>query len=106
MENELFAASLTRFVAEIQAMIDAHYMERFPNLTPEMITVDEGGRRYVRIVSSMPNGTCRKVFCFVERSTGRVLKSASWKAPAKHGRGNISEHASKSCTVYGAAYLR
>lgn len=47
-------------------------------------------------------------FCFIDRTNGNILKSASFKAPAKGARGNIRDphYWLKSVTPYGAAYLR
>lgn len=46
------------------------------------------------------------VYVFVEKATGDILKSASWKVPAKGVRGNIfSENATACCGPYGAVYF-
>jgi len=41
----------------------------------------ETGRKYHKIIMSA-NGS-RSVHCFIDKKTGQVYKSASWKAPAK-----------------------
>jgi len=41
----------------------------------------ETGRKYHKIIMSA-NGR-RSVHCFIDKKTGEVYKSASWKAPAK-----------------------
>jgi hypothetical protein len=45
--------------------------------------------------------------CFVDIATGDVLKAASWKAPAKHARGNIFDESNglKWMGPFGPAYL-
>ena len=43
--------------------------------------IAEGGRKYHKIV--MDGHGSRSVHCFVDKNTGEVYKSASWKAPAK-----------------------
>ena len=45
---------------------------------------------------------------FVDIATGDVLKPASWKAPAKHSRGNIfdAQNGLGSMGPHGPAYLR
>lgn len=50
--------------------------------------VIETGRKYHKIMmlihnSASPTGTSRSVHAFVDKKTGEVYKSASWKAPAK-----------------------
>lgn len=42
----------------------------------------ESGRKYHKIIM-IDNGGGRSVHAFVDRKTGEVYKSASWKAPAK-----------------------
>jgi hypothetical protein len=47
----------------------------------------ESGRKYHKIV--MNDGTQRSVHAFVDKKTGSLLKSASWKGPAKGERFNL-----------------
>jgi hypothetical protein len=60
------------------------------------------GRRYIRVMKDS------SAYCFVDKTNGDVLKAASWKAPAKHARGNIFDdnNGLKQMGPYGAAYLR
>ena len=44
--------------------------------------IAEGGRKYHKIVMEYENGQ-RSVHAFVDKKTGEVYKSASWKSPAK-----------------------
>lgn len=62
----------------------------------------EHGRRYAKVVVG------GAAFCFIDRTNGDVLKSASWRAPAKHARGNIfdAHNGLRYITPYGVAYLR
>jgi len=67
------------------------------------------GRKYHKIVTGRVGTGDSSVYCFVEKETGDIYKSASYKAPAKHVRGNIADHDGGwgSClNSYGAAYLR
>ena len=48
----------------------------------------EEGRKYHKIIMETPDGS-RSVHAFVDKKTGSVLKSASWKAPAKGERYNL-----------------
>jgi len=46
----------------------------------------EEGRKYFKIIMEIPNENrdpSRSVHAFVDRKTGEVYKSASWKSPAK-----------------------
>lgn len=63
-------------------------------------------RKYIRVIRD--NGVQKSVHCFVDRTTGDVLKAASWKTPAKHARGNIFDDANGlgSMGDNGPAYIR
>jgi|ERR1035437_166196 hypothetical protein len=62
------------------------------------------GPKYFRIVAV--HADQRSVYAFVERATGNVLKSATWKTPAKGVRGNIfNENPTSCCGPYGAVYF-
>ncbi len=47
--------------------------------------VDAPGPKFTRIVKD--HGNQQMVTCFVENATGKVIKSAGWKAPAKDKTG-------------------
>jgi hypothetical protein len=55
--------------------------------------VIETGRKYHKIIMVIDNGpdrnVSRSVHAFVDKKTGGVFKSASWKAPAKGERYNL-----------------
>lgn len=53
----------------------------------------ESGRKYHKIIMSA-NGS-RSVHAFVDKKTGQVYKSASWKAPAKGVRYNLLDDKSR-----------
>ena len=80
-------------------------VEHYPSLGSDFFSV-EPGSRYLKIVKD--NGTQRMVFSFVDKKNGDVLKPASWRAPAKHARGNIfdAKNGLGSIGPYGPAYLR
>jgi phage-related protein len=42
----------------------------------------ESGRKYHKVIM-VDSGNSRSVHCFIDKKTGEVYKSASWKAPAK-----------------------
>jgi hypothetical protein len=48
----------------------------------------------------------RGAYCFIDKTTGDVLKAASWKAPAKGVRSNIfaADFGASGVTKYGAVY--
>ena len=62
------------------------------------------GRRYDKLIKLTRNQ--RSVWGFVERSTGDILKAASWRAPAKTLRGNIFDpDPMENMSWTGPAYL-
>ena len=48
------------------------------------------GKRYDRITYVNSEGEHRSVHAFVERSTGKLIKAAGWKAPAKLSTGELN----------------
>jgi hypothetical protein len=106
-EAPSFNEALAGFVSQAQAVMDEHKAKHYPNIPRDVLTV-KMGRRYAKIIRTSECGNHRSVHCFVDRTNGDVLKAASWKAPAKHARGNIyrADNGAGSMTPYGAAYLR
>ena len=45
------------------------------------------GSKYFKV--EMKSHGSRSVYCFIEKSTGNILKSAGWRAPAKGSRGSV-----------------
>ena len=102
-------AKIDEFVKHLKERDDARLRRHFPDsfgILENRFYVDKGARKYARIVSESTRGTNRSVFLFVEIATGNILKAASWKAPAKHARGNIFESFDKGVGDFGAAYIR
>jgi hypothetical protein len=67
------------------------------------------GKRYARIVRQMRgDSNSRSAYGFVELATGDIFKPATWKAPAKHKRGNIFDESGglDCCGPYSVAYLK
>jgi hypothetical protein len=55
----------------------------------------ESGRKYYKVIHQSGAGGSRSVHCFVDKKTGDVYKSASWKAPAKGVRYNLLNETSR-----------
>ena len=99
--QEGFKEALEAFIEGSKKIVVDHFTKNCPNLPVPAFGVDMG-KRYIRI-------TCdRSVHAFVDKTNGDVLKPASWKAPAKHARGNIFDAKSGlgSMGPFGPAYLR
>lgn len=105
-DRVVFEQHLARFVEAAQAVIDDHRTAHCPMLERPVLSV-AGGSKYIKIVRK-EGGQGASVHCFVSTVDGAVYKAASWKAPAKHARGNIfaSDFGKGACTPYGIVYLR
>ena len=90
----------------LETQINNDLLPRYPGSQPRFIEVKRG-RNYSKIVPSYHGS--RSVHCFVVNETGGILMAASWKAPAKHIRGNIADPNGGWGTAvgpFGASYLR
>ncbi len=62
-----------------------HHQQRIDELRNGILPIDyviESGKKYHKVVM-IDGGSSRSVHCFVDKKTGEVYKSASWKSPAK-----------------------
>jgi hypothetical protein len=98
--KQVTSDALATFVTLAQDVAD-EYLVSIGVSAKQTLSV-EMGRKYARIVKSGSG-----VYCFVEMSTGNILKAASYIAPAKGVRGNIhSNNARAAITGHGAVYNR
>ncbi len=88
------------FVSLLQAMQDREYADHPSN--PEITFTS--GKKYWRVVKV--DAGSRYAFCFVEKATGNILKTASWSKPARGIRGNIlnQDQGMAAVTTHGAVY--
>ena len=102
------------WLAACAKLCDDHMTQHYPNL-PKEILVPHFGTRYVRISKiskEIDSRTGRPVRCFawafLDRTNGDVLKPATYRAPARHARGNLFDAFGglNSMGPYGPAYLR
>ena len=59
----------------------------------------ETGRKYYKLIHR--SGKSRSVHCFINKTNGDVLKSASWNAPAKGVRYNLLDDNSRESCYHG-----
>lgn len=98
---------LTAFLKGCSAILVKHFQDNgYKHPVDEVYA--EYGSRYVRVMRRTPGSAGACAHCFVDRTNGDVLKAASWKAPAKHARGNIfsPDNGLSGMGPYGAVYLR
>lgn len=112
MNKKEFAEKLNSWIDGCQKIVDKE-MERFPNLPPVFVKV-AGGNKYLKIQTHTMGGSEIRpeprwtAYAFIDTTNGDVLRPATWKAPAKHARGNIFDAYGglKDMGPYGPAYLR
>jgi hypothetical protein len=104
--TETLKLALANFLVKAQEIVDRDRNAKFPTLARQVLQVAGEGRRYMHIAITSEDGS-RSSFCWIDLTNGDVLKSESWKKPAKHARGNIfAENPVSGITAYGAAYMR
>jgi hypothetical protein len=62
-----------------------YYQQRIDELKSGILPIDyviESGKKYHKVIM-IDGGSSRSVHAFVDKNTGEVYKSASWKSPAK-----------------------
>ena len=83
-----YETTLNSFLKECQVLVNDH-MKQYH--WESKLTVAKG-RRYDKIVSTDTlDKPSSRVWAFVDKTNGDILKSEGWKKPAKHARGNIYE---------------
>lgn len=103
MTKAQFDRHLINFLMKLQAAFDAH-MDRMGHSFRTTVKVGYEGRRYVRVDAISPGSS--GAYCFIEIATGDLFKPASYRAPAKHKRGNIvGANPLVGCGPYGIQYL-
>lgn len=102
-----FDAALESFMDFAQSLISDNEGPGYPD-DCRTVLISEKGRKYVKVIrTGIEDGSTRRsVYCFVEMSTGNILKAESWKRPAKGVRGNIFNQRENAVTPWGAIYFR
>lgn len=84
---ETYCAALKDRLNNYKAENKLTYFDRYE------VEVETGGR-YFRVYSKEVNDKTqrshRNILSFVDKATGEIFKPASYKAPAKHARGNVN----------------
>jgi hypothetical protein len=97
---------LAAFCAKLNAMVTAFYAANYTKVAAPVISAMTGPK-YARLVAKNPGDQYGSAYGFVDLATGDLLKTSSWKAPAKGARGNIyADNPLAGCTPYGMAYLK
>jgi hypothetical protein len=92
---------LSQVLETLNEKLTAYYIQ-------SMSLSAEPGNKYIRLVTATSSGKNRSCYAFLDYK-GNILKSAGWKAPAKHIRGTVFSQDmgwGKALGPYGAVYLR
>jgi hypothetical protein len=90
-----FDAALESYRATAEGILRAHFDRNGYTFATPNIEIAKGGRKFAKLLrteSDPVTGENRGqtfVHSFVNKATGEILKAASFKAPAKHARGNV-----------------
>ena len=110
-----FDEALEDFRAYAEGVKRTHFADAGYTFAVPTLEITKGGKRYIKLVAGEndpvtgePRPHNRSVHSFVEVATGDIFKAASYKAPAKHARGNIyrGNGAEALTDVGGVRYLR
>ena len=77
-----YSTALSKMIDRIDEQYGEYYKKNLSNLTYRGISVNKG-RRFDKLVLD------NSVYCFVEKSTGDVYKSATWKQPYTQGKNPV-----------------
>lgn len=100
------------FLNRCQGMLDLYMRNQFPTLPTETL-VFAGGTKYIKIQKEGVGGSVDRpekrwsAYCFIDVTTGDILKPETWRKPAKHARGNVfADDFGLSCMgPYGPNYM-
>lgn len=86
-------ANVLRYSEILCEALMQQFQSSHPNSDPYKFYI-ESGRKYHKLIMET-NGNSRSVHAFVDKNSGAVYKSASWKAPAKGIRFNLLDDNSR-----------
>lgn len=103
-----FQSALDTFCQRAQALVDNHYVAHPGTAAPKL--QQRHGRRYVLLMEvhySGPENQNRheSAFCFVDKTTGHVLKPDTYRKPHPTPRGTIYSDKLEGVDALGALYL-
>lgn len=99
--------TVSEFIKKVNTEIDVYYAKNLSNLTPEHLVLEVGNKFLKLWKGTSCWGFISRVDDILKGAPikkGDLLKAATWKAPAKHARGNIMDGTARY-GVYGPDYL-
>jgi len=109
-----FLARFNTWLADCQNIVDRYYLNSYGGRLESPQLVAEQLNKRVRIWATRrevireggeDRGSC---WAFVDLETGDIFKPATWRAPAKHARGNIFDEGRglTQISAFGPKYLK
>lgn len=101
MDQRAIETETIRWMRDVQNIINNSRIGNHANLSKPVISMTKG-KKYIKILRDT------SAYAFISYENGDIFKAASWKAPAKHPRGNIfAEDKGMGCVeLYGIHSLR
>jgi hypothetical protein len=117
VERTGLKSRVTRWHELCQTLINKNF-DNSPLRIPQLRCV--GGNRYLKfqvfddwnreaqIASGVTPKESSRAFAFIDVTNGDILKPATWRAPAKHARGNVfdDDYGMSHMTPHGPEYLK
>lgn len=93
------------FKSSVEELIEAYNKKNDYKRQFGSKVISEDGQKYTKVLVQEPSGN-KKIYCFINRENGDILKPATFSTPAKGPRGNIfDEHnGMKRMGPYGPEY--
>jgi len=100
-----FSEALNGFLAAAQKKVDARFVGHSYVGAGADLSIREG-KKYIKVMMIAKGRESGSAFCFVEKTTGNVLKADGYNAPAKGIRSNIfaADFGASGVDGYGAVY--
>jgi hypothetical protein len=102
MTRAEFEIALEAFRAAAEEIVREHFARNDYTFAVPNVEIASRGKRFAKLVSTESDPQTGEkrgqtmVHSFVEIATGDIYKPASFKAPAKHARGNITDNAGRA----------
>lgn len=97
--------ALDKFIDGVQKIEDKYITENdYKHLKGTKVTFEDAVK-FTKVYLNEPSGN-KRIYCFIDRTNGDVLKPATYSVPAKGARGNLfdSDHGLKRMGPHGPAY--
>lgn len=98
-------AALDRFIDGVQRLEDKYITDNdYTHLKGTKISFEDAVK-FTKVYIDEPSGN-KRIYCFIDRNNGDILKPATYTVPARGSRGNIfdADHGMKRMGPHGPAY--